>query len=95
MSFNDFLALAKGRQSFLEFGKETIPKLFIDKILEAGRWAPSTHNLQPWSFIVIKNTETIAKLIRDCYYGNFHENPPPFDCNRFGSYSKKDNQAHA
>ncbi len=76
MPFNDFLALAKGRRSFLEFEKGTISQSSIHKILEAGRWAPSTHNYQPWSFIVIKNPNTITKLVRDCYYGNFHEAPP-------------------
>jgi len=35
----------------------------IEKILEAGRWAPSGSNLQPWRFIVIKN-ETILEMIR-------------------------------
>jgi len=35
----------------------------IEEILEAGRWAPSGSNIQPWRFIVIKN-RTILDMIR-------------------------------
>ena len=31
-------------------------------ILEAGRWAPSGLNNQPWKFIVVQNRDTIEKL---------------------------------
>jgi nitroreductase len=34
----------------------------INKILEAGRLAPSEGNVQPWYFIVIKNRELKSKL---------------------------------
>jgi len=32
----------------------------VDQILEAGRWAPSASNRQPWSFIVVRD-ETIRR----------------------------------
>lgn len=35
-------------------------------MLEAGRWAPSASNSQPWHFIVVTNTETKAKIARFC-----------------------------
>jgi len=35
----------------------------VEKILEAGRWAPSGSNIQPWRFIVIKNP-SILDMIR-------------------------------
>ena len=35
----------------------------IEKILEAGRWAPTGSNIQPWRFVVIKN-QTILEIIR-------------------------------
>jgi nitroreductase len=35
----------------------------IEKILEAGRWAPSAGNSQPWEFIVIREPETREKIV--------------------------------
>ncbi len=32
------------------------------RILEAGRWAPSSKNTQPWHFIVIRDRETLRRL---------------------------------
>ena len=34
----------------------------IEAVLEAGRWAPSHFNCQPWQFIVIQKPETRKKL---------------------------------
>lgn len=31
---------------------ETIPEAILDRILEAGCWAPSAGNLHPWYFFV-------------------------------------------
>ncbi|HPT71539.1 MAG TPA: nitroreductase family protein [Candidatus Cloacimonadota bacterium] len=50
------------RQSVRSFSDEPVPEEIIDQILEAGRWAPSTQNRQPWRFIVIKDREIIRKL---------------------------------
>jgi nitroreductase len=36
----------------------------IDKILEAGRLAPSARNNQPWRFIVVQDKELIQELTR-------------------------------
>jgi len=37
----------------------------ITQILEAGRWAGSAKNVQPWKFIVIKDRKTLDRLA-DC-----------------------------
>ncbi len=34
----------------------------IKHILEAGRWAGSSKNTQPWRFIVVKSRETLTRL---------------------------------
>ena len=36
---------------------------------------PSAHNIQPWSFVVVKKPETIDKLMQACFYGRFHGSP--------------------
>lgn len=41
---------------------EQIKEKFLNEILEAGTWAPTGHNLQPWFFTAIQNEELIIKL---------------------------------
>lgn len=43
----------KGRRSVRKFKKKAVPSKFIEGILEAGRWAPSGLNNQPWRFMVL------------------------------------------
>jgi nitroreductase len=38
----------------------------LERILEAGRFAPSAANRQPWRFLVISSPEALAK-VRRCY----------------------------
>jgi nitroreductase len=49
----DILKTIKERRSVRKFKKEEVPSDVIDKILEAGRWAPSGLNNQPWRFMVL------------------------------------------
>ena len=44
-------------------------------ILEAGRWAPSCTNTQPWHFVIVKDKKRIKELIMTANYGDFHTNP--------------------
>ncbi len=71
----DFLDLAKTRKTTYEFSEKPVDEKDIEKILEAARWAPSSHNSQPWSFILIKNKKTIEKILDSCYYGFFRNSP--------------------
>ena len=54
----------KGRRSVREYTQEQVAKEQIDVILEAGTWAPTGMNRQPWRFIVIENKQLI-KLVSD------------------------------
>lgn len=42
----------------------------LDLILKCGMQAPSARNLQPWRFTVVKDLDTMKKLIPDCVAGN-------------------------
>ncbi|MBI4150812.1 nitroreductase family protein [Candidatus Woesearchaeota archaeon] len=70
-----FLELAKARKTTYEFSTESVDGRNLALILEAGRWAPSCTNTQPWSFIVIKNREHIERLMQTANYGDFHGTP--------------------
>jgi nitroreductase len=37
----------------------------IEKIIEAGNWAPSPANQQPWEFIVITNGDIKEKIFSE------------------------------
>jgi len=40
-----------------------VPDELIETLLEAGRWAPSAGNSQPWDFIVIRDPGTREKIV--------------------------------
>ncbi|MDP2662682.1 MAG: nitroreductase family protein [Dehalococcoidia bacterium] len=58
MQIDEFLELAKRRRSIRRFKPDPIPDGYLEKILEAGRWAMSGSNGQPWEFVVVKDQET-------------------------------------
>ena len=55
----------KSRRSIRKYKDESIPKEFIEKIIEAGTLAPSGKNKQPWKFYVIqgeKRREMVVEM---------------------------------
>jgi nitroreductase len=68
MDYESFLELVKKRRSIRSFKADPLPDDYIDKIIEAARWAPSGFNLQPWEFVVVKKEElrkSIVQYLRD------------------------------
>jgi len=59
---NQVLDAIKKRRSVGRFESTEVKDDELEEILEAGRWAPSWLNKQPWSFIVIKDQKTKEKL---------------------------------
>ena len=43
------------RRSVRAFTDEEVHEEEIEKLLEAARWAPSAGNIQPWSFVVVRD----------------------------------------
>ncbi|MDD2912861.1 MAG: nitroreductase family protein [Candidatus Bipolaricaulis anaerobius] len=62
MTKNDVLNAIRGRRSVLRFEPKPVSDDEVEAILEAGRWAPSFANSQPWTFVVVRDEETKAKL---------------------------------
>jgi len=58
----DILELIKSRQSDRKYSDKPVEKEKLDRILEAGRMAPSACNAQPWKFIVVDKPELLEKL---------------------------------
>lgn len=72
----EFLEFIKNRRSIRSFQNKQIQENEIEMILEAGRWAPSASNKQPWEFIVIKDREFIIKVAKAASYGRFIKEAP-------------------
>src|SRR3989339_1018539 len=55
MRIDEFLELVKMRRSIRRFRPDPIPDAYIEKIIEAARWAMSGANGQPWEFVVVRD----------------------------------------
>ena len=45
------------RRSVRTYESKQVPIDLIEQMLDAGRWAPSAHNSQPWQFIIISDAK--------------------------------------
>jgi nitroreductase len=58
--------IIRRRASVRKLKPDPIPDEYVQKILEAGRWAMSGANSQPWEYIVVKDPKVKKDLFR-CY----------------------------
>lgn len=65
-----FLDLAKARYSVRKFSDKKIERDVMDKILEAGRLAPTACNNQPQKILVVQSEDALARL-RKCTMSHF------------------------
>jgi nitroreductase len=64
MKYDDLMDLFKNRRSLRKFKADPVPDEYVDKIIEAARFAPSGFNTQPWEFVVIKNRGLKNKIVQ-------------------------------
>lgn len=64
------------RRSVRKFKDRQISKEETNTILNAGRWAPSGLNNQPWLFVVVRNPETIQNLSECTHYSSIVAGAP-------------------
>ncbi len=75
---NPVLEATKNRRSVTRFETSPIEEKKIQAILEAGRWAPSWLNKQPWRFTVVTNPsikESLSKFAPTIYKLGVQEAP--------------------
>lgn len=58
----DFATLARGRHVVRQFLPTEVPVSLVEQTLEAARWAPSPHGMQPWRFAIITKPDLKLKL---------------------------------
>lgn len=59
---NEVLNTINKRRSVRAYKQEQIAEAELQAILEAGLWAPSAHNSQPWHFTVVQDTALIRHM---------------------------------
>ncbi len=58
----DILDVISSRRSIRRYKPDPIPDELLMKVLEAGRWAATGENDQPWVLIVVTNLETKRRI---------------------------------
>jgi nitroreductase len=53
------------RRSVRFYQKKQVPEHLVRRVLEAGRFAPSAGNAQPWKFVVVQDSAMIAEMSRE------------------------------
>lgn len=72
----DVVEAIRDRRSIRKYKSTEVEMEKIDTILQAGRWAPSASNKQPWHFIVVRD-ETMRKKLAEVHnYGRFMAESP-------------------
>ncbi|MGV9172244.1 MAG: nitroreductase family protein [Promethearchaeia archaeon] len=62
MNKKDLIELIKKRWTARKFKSKPVAENDLKLILEAGRWAPSGGNKQPWELIIIKDPQLKQKI---------------------------------
>jgi nitroreductase len=62
------LALMRSRRSVRRYLPDPVPDDVLQQILEAGRWAPSANNQQPWAFVVVQDEQIREKVAQHATY---------------------------
>jgi len=73
------LQLMKNRRSIRKYGKGPVSLEESYQILEAGRYAPSGANLQPWIYVIVTDSELKEKIREEAerVERKFHQNASP------------------
>ncbi len=58
----EFSQIISSRRSIRAYENKPVSDEILKELLEAGTWAPSAVNLQPWYFVAIKSKEQMEKL---------------------------------
>jgi len=63
--FNPVESVIFNRRSVRLYRNRQVPETLVRRVLEAGRFAPSAGNAQPWKFVVIQDREMIQDMTVD------------------------------
>jgi nitroreductase len=61
-STQDQIAFLRGLRAVRNFRPDAVPQDAVNDILQVARWSGSASNRQAWSFLVLRDRETLQKL---------------------------------
>jgi len=64
------------RRSVRKYKTTPVPRELIEKVIDAGRRAPTAMNVQPWEFVVVTDQAMRESFAEICDYGKFFSNAP-------------------
>jgi nitroreductase len=67
----DALEAIKKRRSVRRFADKPVPRPTLEAIVDAGRWAATARNEQPWEFVVVTQRDTLKALGEATDHGRF------------------------
>src|SRR3982074_3899373 len=73
---NDIFEIMSTMRAMRRLKPDPVPDEMINKILQAGQWAPSGGNTQRWRFLVVKDRE-VKKKVQVYYKRLFDESVGP------------------
>ncbi len=72
----DYHQLIRTRESIRDYDSgKPVPRPILERILEAGRLAPSACNNQPWKFLIVE-TPAMLEKVRACYHRQWYKDAP-------------------
>ncbi len=76
----EFYEVIRRRLSVRAYKPDPVPEEVLNRILDAGRLAPSAKNLQPWKFIIIRDEKIRQALVPACRNQQFIAQAPVVIC---------------
>ncbi|MGA2974741.1 MAG: nitroreductase family protein [Spirochaetia bacterium] len=72
----EFVKVISGRESIRSYDPtRPVEKPVLERILDAGRIAPSAANRQPWRFLLVSSREMLSQ-VRRCYQKPWFQDAP-------------------
>ncbi len=72
----EFYNIIEQRESVRSYDPhKKVPKTVLDRIMNAGRLAPSAANRQPWTFVLVSSEEKL-KEVKACYKRQWFRDAP-------------------
>lgn len=74
------LTAIQKRRSIREFTEQPVAPEMLHEIIQAGIWAPSGLNNQPWRFVIVTNAEIRTRLADQTHYSHIVLAAPALIC---------------
>lgn len=62
MNYEDFITLIRERRTIRAYKSDPVDDKIINQIIEAGKWAPSGNNTQPFEIVVVKGISLVKQI---------------------------------